>query len=234
MKKLFALFASLLMLTPVVAMAQGPGQYLPRAEMKAELRANASTTKPLTPGSLPKLGATMRDIASTTRAFGSSSVEMVKARVEAIKQIIEQKREEMKQRAENAREKARERFGEHVETLVGNVSARLASTSAHLSAIADRIDTRIDTLEDEGHDMSNSIALLAEDRADLSAANDKILAVNAALETAMGTTTPKGSIPAVRAAVKAAQDALKLAKDDLMETIRSVKAEGAATTTSST
>ena len=226
MKKLAVLTLSLLLVAPSFAMAQAPG-------LRAEVRANAqaSTTKPLTPGSLPKLGPAIKNMASSTRALGSSTVEMVKARVAAIKDIIEKKHEIMKQRAEDARTKAKERFGERVEKLVGNVSTRLASTSAHLSAIADRIDTRIDTLQDEGRDMSGSIALLATARADLSIANDRILAVNTALEAAMSTTTAKAQMPAVRTAVKAAEDALRLAKDDLMKTLRSIKVEAGATTT---
>lgn len=232
MKKLSTFILALTLIAPAFAMAQAPD---PRAQVRAEFKAeaHASTTRPLTPGSLPKLGPAIKNIASSTRALGSSTVEMVKARVAAIKDIIEKKREVMRQRADDARNKAKERFGEHVEKLVGQVSNRLASTSARLDAIADRIDTRIDTLEDEGYDMSGSIALLAEARTDLSAANDRILAVNQALADAMstGTTTVKTKIPVVRTAVAAAEDALKLVKDDLMETLRSVKIEAGATTT---
>ncbi len=230
MKKLIVLLAATLVLSPSMAMAQAPEA---RTQIRAEM--HASSTRPLNPSSVPKLGPAIKNLASTTRAefrdSASSTIEMVRARVEAIKGLIEKKREDMKQRADDARAKAKERFGEHIEKLVGNVSARLASTSAHLDAIADRIDSRIDTLQDEGYDMSDSIALLATARADLSAANDKILAVNVALEAAMSTTTPKAEIPAVRAAVVAAQDALKLVKEDLMKTLRSVKVEAGATTT---
>lgn len=234
MKKLVAALTALAILAPGIALAQG-GQL--QAQVRAEIKtqAGASTTRPLTPSSIPKLGPAIKNIASTTRAQieggASSTIEMVRARVEAIKSLIEKKRDDMKARADNARTKARERFGERVETLVGNVSNRLASTSARLSTIADRIDTRIDALQDEGRDMDTSIALLAEARTDLSVANDKILAVNVALEAAMSTSTPKVQIPAVRAAVKAAEDALKLVKDDLMKTLRSVKVEAGATTT---
>ncbi len=234
MKKLITLLTTLVVLTPAMAMAQAPEL---RAQVRAEGKAegHASGTKPLTPSSYPKLGPAIKNLASTTRAelkgTGSSTVEMVKARVEAIKGLIDKKRMDMKVRAEEAKGKARERFGERVEHLVGKVSDRLASTSAHLDTIASRIDTRIDVLQDEGHDMGQSIALLAQARADLSLANDKILLVNSALEAAMSTTTPKGQIPAVRAAVKAAEEALKLTKDDLMKTLRSVKVEAGATTT---
>ncbi len=242
MKKLATLLTALVVLTPALVMAQETPKPRPlppevHAQVKADMRTGASTTKPLPPSSYPKLGPTIKNIASSTRAEFrervSSTSEMVRARVAAIKEIIEQKREHMKERAENARTKAKERFGENVEKLVGNVSNRLASTSAHLDSIADRIDARIDTLQDEGHDMQSSIALLAEARTSLSVANDKILAVNVALEAAMSTTSPKGQIPQVRTAVKAAEDALRLTKDGLMETLSSVKVEASATTTGS-
>lgn len=228
MKRLIALTLAAAVLAPAVASAQqGPGNQMLRAEVRAEAHASSS------PAGLPKLGPAIKNIASTTRALGASTTEMVKARVSAIKDLISKKREDNKKRADEARAKAKERFGERIETLVGNVSARLASTSARLSSIADRIDERIDALEDDGHDMDASIALLATARADLSLADDKILAVNSALEAAMATTTPKALMPQVRTAVKAAEDALKLVKDDLMKTVRSVKAEAGATTTPS-
>lgn len=231
MNKLTALAATTLLLAPTLAMAQTPERPRPelgaqvRAELKAEVHASTS------PSGVPKLGPAIKNIASTTRAIGASTTEMVRARVEAIKQLIAQKRDTMKQRADEARQKAKERFGENVEMRVGNISARLASTSAHLSSIADRIDDRIDALEDQGLDMSASIALLAQARTDLSLADDKIVAVNEALEDAMSTTTPKTMMPEVRAAVKAAQDALKLVKEDLRKTVASIRT--AATTTPS-
>ncbi len=230
MKKLIALILAAAVLAPATALAQqGPGNQMLRAEVRADVRAST------TPTGVQKLGPAIKNIASTTRAdlkgIGSTTNEFVKSRVDAIKNLISQKRDDNKKRADEARLKAKERFGEHVEKLVTKVSARLASTSLHLSSIADRIDKRIDTLEDEGHDMDASIALLATARTDISKADDKILAVNVALEAAMATTTPKAQMPAVRTAVKAAEDALKLVKDDLMKTIKSIKVEVGATTT---
>lgn len=242
MKKFIAFTVTLTLLTPALAMARedevevhSSTKVETHGGIKAEVRADSNSG----PGSFNsgsgRLLPSLKNIASSTRAEfkggASSTMEMVKARVEAIKGLIDKKREDMKSRADDARGKAKERFGERVEHLVGQVSNRLASTSNNLDVIAGRIDTRIDTLQDEGHDMDGSIALLATARADLSLANDRILAVNVALEAAMSTTTPKGQIPAVRAAVKAAEDALKLVKDDLIKTLRSVKAEAGETTT---
>lgn len=227
MKKLSVLFVSLLVLTPTLAAAQAPERPT-RAEVRAHLQTNASST----PGSLPKLGPAIRQAASSSRALGSTTVESVRARVAAIKNLMAHKREAMHQRALEARQKAKERFGERVEQHVERISNRLASTSAHISAIADRLDTRIDELEDQGFDMSESIALLAEARASISVVDDRILAVNEALDAAMSTTTPKLHLPAVRAAVKEAQDALGAAKQDLRKTLQSIKAESATTTSS--
>ena len=228
MKKLILFILTALVLAPAVAAAQ-QGNTL-RAQVQADVRAST------TPAGVPRLGPAIKNIASTTRAEiqggASSTIEMVRARVEAIKGLIEKKRGDMRARAEEARTKALERFGENVERHVSNISNRLASASANLEQIADRVDMRIDTLEDEGYDMSDSIAFLATARTDISLANDKILAVNVALEAAMSTTSPKSQMPAVRAAVKEAEDALKLVKDDLMKAVRSIKAEGATTTVS--
>lgn len=232
MKKLAAGVITLSLLAPTFVFAEQDRPRYPeragiRAELRAELREYASTT----PGSLQKLGPAVRHVASSTKAFGSTT-EMVKARVAAIKQLIAQKREIMKERAEEAKEKAKERFGERVEFHVGKISSRLASTSAHLSGIADRLDTRIDELKGKGFDMGSSVALLAEARADLSKADDAILAVGEALKAAMSTTTPRAAMPAVRAAVKEAEGALWVVKKDLREVLRSIKTESATTSAS--
>lgn len=247
MKKLIALLTALIVLTPAFAMAQTATLNAGAYETDGHKDVQASTSEREHEGDrVPKLGpaikainysahAELKGIASSTRGelkhIASSTNEMVRAKVEAIKSLIEKKREDGKKRADEAREKAHERFGAHVEELVGKISTRLASTSAKLGSIADRIDTRISARQAEGQDMSNSIVLLATARTDISAANDKILAVNTALDAAMGTTTPKGKMPAVRAAVKAAEDALKLAKNDLIKTLRSINVEAEATTT---
>ncbi|HEV7449043.1 MAG TPA: hypothetical protein VGP13_00685 [Candidatus Paceibacterota bacterium] len=235
MKQLIAALVSLVLLTPAFALAdQGPSTANLRAGIHAQVDINgtkaevhggaeASTTN-RGPGSMPKLGAEIRKVASSTR-------DVIKKKLDNLRDLIEQHRETMKERGDNAKEKAKERFGDKVEQLVGHVSDRLASTSAQLNNISTRISARIDTLESAGTDMSAPADLLATAQTDLSAANDKIAAVNVELEAAMGTSTPKADIPAVRAAVKAAEDALMLVKDDLGKTLRSIKAQTEATTT---
>lgn len=253
MKKLIALLTALTLLVPALALAQdtpdthsndvvhpgfGKGSYTAEDQVRLEALVKAQHEHASSSTSGPgKLGAAIKDIASSTRAelkgVASSTREVIQKKLDAIHTLIEQHRGEMQKHADDAKEKAKEHFGERVEKLVDHVSTRLASSSAALSTIAGRINDRITTLEDQGHDMSASASLLATAQTDLSAANVKITAVNTALTSAMdaGTTTAKAQIPAVRTAVKAAEDALALVKDDLQKTIRSIKVEAAATTT---
>ncbi|MDB5225685.1 MAG: hypothetical protein JWL87_637 [Candidatus Adlerbacteria bacterium] len=234
MKKLATLVAASLLLAPSFVLAQTEDV---RPNLKAEMHASTTMEK-LRPAALQKLGPAIRNVASTTRAelkgTASTTREVIKKKLDAIHALVEQKRGTMQERAKEAREKAHERFGDRVEKLVGQVSDRLASTSVRLASIADRAEDRIGELEAGGRDMDASIALLAEARASIDAADDKIISVNATLQAAMATTTPKAEIPAVRSAVKAAEDALKLAKDDLGTLLRSIRAEATATSTTQT
>jgi hypothetical protein len=244
MKKLIAVAAALIILAPAFALAeQGPGENSGpggfRADVRAELHAS-TTNSNRGPGGFPKLGPAIHDLASTTRAefrelrgMGSTTREFIKRKVDAIHDLIEKHKEAMHERAEAAREKAHEHFGERIEGFVGKISDRLASTSQHLADLADRLDNKIDEFKGQGFAMSSSTTLLATAQTDIANANVKITAVNTALANAMsvGTTTAKAEIPAVRTAVKAAEDALRLAKEDLIKTLGAVKVESGATTT---
>lgn len=233
MKKLVLLSASLALLAPTFALAQDANTGI-RAE--ANLRASTTMEKPRP----PQLGPAIKNLASTTRAelrgAASTTREVIRKKLDTLHALVNERKDQMRERAEAARSKAKENFGERIEKLVGKVSDRLASSSAKLSAIAVRIGTRIDTLEAEGYDMGASSELLAIAQTDLATANDKIAAVNQALADAMaqGTTTAKAQIPVVRAAVKAAEDALKLVKEDLQKTLRSIQVEGRTETNTST
>ncbi len=249
MKKLIALLTALSLLTPAFAVAQqgpdqGPGNLKPqvRAEMHADFKAeHASSTR--APGQqkfasttpTPRLGSAIHNLASTTRAewkgLASTTRAAARAKVDAIHLLIDQHKDAMRLRAEAAKEKAYAHFGEHVEKLVGTIADRLASTSQKLDELADRADIRIEELKDQGFTMASSTTWLEKSKSDLALANQKITEVNTALEAAMsvGTSTAKGEMPAVRAAVIAAQGALELVKTDLRATLNAIKVESAAT-----
>ncbi len=157
-------------------------------------------------------------MSSTTIAAREEKREEMRAKLEA-------KKEEVKNRIEAAREKAKEKFGEAVQKSVGNIADRLTKAVEHLASIAERIDNRIKEYEVKGKDMSVSIGLLATARTDITTAQDKIAAVGVALSAALASATPKDEMPKVRSAVKAAEDALKQARESLHKVLESVRAE---------
>ena len=121
------------------------------------------------------------------------------------------------------KQKAKEKFGTAVQRSVGNIVDALTNAIERLTAIADRIDARITEAQSQGKDTATSTALLAGARTDISAAQDKVAAVGTALSAALASTTPKGEMPKVRAAVKAAEDAIRTAKQSLQKTLNSLK-----------
>ncbi len=176
----------------------------------------AQDSKPQRPFTPPPIKNIIRDIASTTRSG-------IKDLRSEIKNKIETKREETKTRIEAAKEKAKEKFGEAVQRSVGNIVDSLTKAIDRLTNIADRIDGRITELAGQGRDMGTSTALLAEARNDISAAEATVTAVGTTLTSALASTSPKGEMPKVRAAVKAAEDAIRTAKQSLQKTLDSLK-----------
>jgi hypothetical protein len=163
--------------------------------------------------------------------MSSTTLAQMQQKREEMRGKLELKKEEVKDRLEGAVQKAQEKFGEAVQRSIGNIVEKLTKAVEHLTAIADRIDKRIDEREAEGKNMSVSVGLLATARTDIAAAQDKITLVGTVLTTALASTTPKGELPKVRAAVKTAEDALKKAKESLQKTLESVRIEAAATST---
>lgn len=173
-------------------------------------------------------------IAGKKGQMSSTTMAQMEAKRQEMREKLEQKKEEVHDRVEAAREKAQQKFGEAVQRSVSNIIDRLTKAAEHLTSIADRIDARIDEREAQGFNMSVSIGLLSTARTDIATAQDKIKAVGTTLTTALSSTTPKGEVPKVRAAVTVAEDALKKAKDSLQKTLESVRMEAASSTASTT
>jgi len=215
-----ALTAALL-LAPAFVLAEEAGV---SANTEARIK-NEKPRPPLAPGQILK---NIRENASTTRAEVKDVRREIKGEVKQVREEsrlkIEAKRAEVKIKVEAAKEKAKEKFGEAVQRSVGNIVDRLTRHVEKLGEIATRIDSRISELQAKGINMDASIELLTTARADIAAAQDKVAGVGAALSAALASTTPKGEMPKVRAAVKAAEDALRAAKDSLKTTLESIRA----------
>lgn len=178
-------------------------------------------------------------IASSTPAMirsmmGSSTPETRQQMREDSRMLIEQKKADVKTKIDAAKEKAKEKYSENVQTSVTNITDRLTNDANNLSTIAGRIDSRISELQAKGVNMDEAVTLLTAARADIAAAQDKITAVGAALTTALSSSAPKEKLAPVRTAVKAAEDALKAAKESLRNTFTAVKTAAATAPSTST
>lgn len=242
MKKLIIAFSTALLLAPLAPASAQDSTVSGSANANVEV--NASTTRPqkphFLPSSLPKLGPVIKNIASTTRAklqgAATTTKEAAKMRVDAIhnaitdrnknlRNLLQEKREMLENRAEMAKEKARERFGETVQKHIRIIVERLTAAVERLTNIAARLESRIEKLQSEGHDTTNSVTLLAEAEVAIEAAHDAVANVSVVLETALSSTTPREHIGKVREAIQKAKETLKDAKDALKEVLRSIKVE---------
>ncbi len=173
----------------------------------------------------------IRRIASTTKPFIEEHRGMASTSVEARMEMrikLEDKRQEVEQKIEAAKQKAQAKFSQAVQTSVGNITDMLTRHVGDLTKIADRIDARITELQGKGADMTQSLMLLAQARTDITTAQTAVAAVGTTLSAALSAATPKTEVPKVRAAVKAAEDAIHTAKDSLQKTLQSVRVEGGA------
>ena len=216
MKKLLQTVAvtSAVLLAPAFVFAQ-------EADVTVTAEASATTNvKPEKPRPLVAPGQILKNIrenASSTRAD-------IKNMREDARLKIETKKEEVRAKVDAVKEKARAKFSQALQTSINSKVDRLTNHINKLGEIATRIDSRISELQAKGITMDASVELLTAARADIAAAQDKITAVGTALSAALSSATPKNEMPKIRAAVKAADDAIHTAKASLKVTLDSVKA----------
>ena len=204
-----ALTAAIL-LAPAFVLAEETG-------VSANTDATLKTENPrplVAPGQILK---NIRENASSTRA------EIKDVREEA-RLKIETKKEEVRAKVDAVKEKAKVKFSQAVQISINNIIDRLSGNAENLGNIAARIDSRISELQAKGINMDASVELLTAARADIATAQDKITVVGTALSAAIASATPKNEMTKIRAAVKAADDAIRAAKASLTATLDAVKA----------
>lgn len=246
MKTRAAIFAIALLVVPALALAEEGG-----VSVGASVEVHASSTKPKPP-IFPKPGDVVRDIkgvasttrndiktiASTTRAdvrmVASTTREAIKARLDAAKDLFAQKRDTLETHIDAAKEKAREKFSSTTQQSVANIVDHLSGAADDLGSVAVRLDAFIKTKQTAGVNMDASVDALAQATTDIATANDKIAAVSDAITTALANKTPKADLPKIRTAVKAAEDALKVAKESLRATLQQIKVDVSAGATTNT
>ena len=172
-------------------------------------------------------------IASTSRAMD--------ARKEALKEKIAStsaaRKENMTERRDALKDKVQELRGDikariaseakmQIETTARKMKQRLEAAVKRLENISTRIDSRIDKLTEEGLDMSTAISLKATADLKIAAAKTAVGALVKPTPTDDTREAHKAAFEALRAQVKAAEEAVKEAHRALMAVIPEIKGKG--------
>ena len=155
---------------------------------------------------------------------------------------IEARAEELRQRREDLLEQARtrrastaeataerraalsERVQERIRNLAANMSNRMEAAIGRLENIADRIDRRIDKIEDQGVDVSGAQEKLAQARSSLSDAETLLLDIDALVHAAASAETPRETWAGVRQVYLDTKTAILSAHQSLRATLEELKA----------
>lgn len=181
-----------------------------RAQVKAEVRANATSSA--------EYERKRAMIASTTAA-----------RLADMRENYEEKRAQLASSTQERMEKFRARFDENVlrvlNTHVENIIKRLTAALERFTDIAARMESRIETLEARGVDMTTAISLHADAEAKIADAKVKVDAIDVAVDAALASENPREAFSQmVRPAVSAAETALREAHKALVAVLRAIKA----------
>lgn len=260
-KIILALCASLTLLPAIAAAETVSDSTNVRAQLTQEkLRLDAPPTLPIPPkafdGVNPAVTARMKastTIASTTRAELKVRMEAEREKVEARKEEIqkqieetraniEARREELKKAAEEKRadikQRLDERRQENIKRFASQMFDRFDAAIARLNTLADRIESRINKLEELGQDVAEYRALLDEGRAKIELAIEAQAAAETSVDEIVISDDPKSSFEKCRGFTKEVVQALKAAHQALVDVIEAMKATQAddsndtATTTS--
>lgn len=181
-----------------------------RAQVKAEVRANATTSA--------EYERKRALIASTTAA-----------RLADMRENFEEKRARLASSSAERMEKFRERFDENklriLTTHVENIVKRLNAALERFTDIAARMESRIEKLQADGVDMTTAISLHAEAEAKIADAKVKVDAIDVAVDAALASENPREAFSqSVRPVVAAAETALREAHKALVAVLRAIKA----------
>jgi chromosome segregation ATPase len=140
----------------------------------------------------------------------------------------EERRETFQERTTERREVMKERFDEfkkqRIGTLIGVMARRMNWAIERLENIAGRIDTRIDTLEEHGVDMTDAKTHLANAREHITNAQDLLGDINTDVDTLVADeTTANDKFAAVREIFAKIKEEIKAAWSDLRSALEAIK-----------
>lgn len=157
---------------------------------------------------------------------GNADVEMraeTRTRLEARQAEMEERRAEMEERRSQIQVTLSERVQARIENFANGLFRALDAGVLRLENIAERIDSRIEKLEDDGMDMSTQAELLLDAEVEIEEAEAEIAEARVELEVMLSSDTPREALEDVRVALSEAKQALREAKQALVETVQSIK-----------
>lgn len=144
----------------------------------------------------------------------------LKSKLEVKRGEIQQKIEERKQNIAEKRIKLKGEVKNKVENILGNVYDRLNQIIQKLNNLAIRLNTKIDSLEQEGVNTGNAKSLLSLAQEKIDAAISELEASKSALDTSLETEVSKGD---VRSTIDSLKSSIKSAHLALVEVVKEIK-----------
>lgn len=146
-------------------------------------------------------------------------------RREERREALEQKREEIQNRFEEKRMLLQGQAWQKVSDILERVMGRTQDAIDRVEGFADRIDARLDILEDDGLDVDASREHVEKARTSLDDAQDALNAVDPSeIIDDIGTSTPAAPMATLRAELLKVKELIREAHMHLVDAITSIKA----------
>ena len=178
---------------------------------------------------------TRNDMVRPADVMHDKQMEKKDDRMETRQELQTERQENRVQQQENRLERQMERQEDRTTRLsdlrMGRIRAyaermlaRFRAAIARLNRIADRIESRIEKLQERGLDLGTAIGFLREGRAAITEAQTALASIPGTVETALADNDPRTAFAAVHEAFRSAKESLKNAHAALVNAIRVIKA----------
>lgn len=131
---------------------------------------------------------------------------------------------DLEEKLEDRKNRLGEKKKKRIEAYMTRILKRLQAAVDRLKKLGDRIDTRLEKLEEKGVDVSKARALLADADLEIESAESDLLSIREAIKSVLDGDNPKDLFRDVRTLLKEAQSSVRGAHKALVEAIRAVKA----------
>src|SRR3989344_5423080 len=200
-----------------------------------EVRANISEKRDMLKTEVMEKRDAIKNTANEVRANIAEKRDMLKTEVvekrDALKTEVMQKREVLKleiknlpkERVKVLKEKVSEERAQKIEAFFGSMVRKFEAAISRLRILADRIDSRLDKLEDKGRDITTLRAALDDARNTIETAEDALDKAKEEFTTFASAENPKEYFEKVKLVVQDVASKVKISHKALVDVINSVK-----------